>query len=62
VRRAHALLMLLFCGLSAVPLEVLFDRPAPGAADVVRERARAAEFVLDLVEATAANTKAGARQ
>jgi len=52
VRRAHALLMLLFWGLSSVPLEVLFGREGPGEADVVRERARAAEFVLDLVEAT----------
>ena len=62
VRRAHALLMLLFWGLSSVPLEVLFGREGPGAADVVRERARAAEFVLDLVEATSPSTtlRAGA--
>jgi len=54
VRRAHALLMLLFAGLSAVPIEVLYGMPAPGAADVVAERAAAATFVLDLVDATAA--------
>lgn len=53
VRRADALLVLVFGGPSAVPLEVLFGLPAPGAADVVRERALAAEFVLDLVDATA---------
>jgi hypothetical protein len=52
VRRVQALLMLLFAGLSAVPVEVLYGLPAPGAADVVRERAAAATFVLDLVDAT----------
>jgi hypothetical protein len=52
LRRTHALLMLLFFGLSAVPLEVLFGLPAPGSAAVVRERAQAATFVLDLVDAT----------
>jgi hypothetical protein len=56
VRRQHALLMLLFAGLSAVPLEVLYGLPAPGAAEVVRERAAAAAFVLDLVDATGAST------
>jgi len=52
VRRAHALLMLLFWGLSSVPLELAFGMPGPGSAAVVRERARAATFVLDLVDAT----------
>ena len=52
VRRQHALLMLLFAGLSAVPLEVLYGLPAPGAGAVVRERAAAASFILDLVDAT----------
>ncbi|WP_181033507.1 phosphotransferase [Arthrobacter sp. SX1312] len=52
LRRTHALLMVLFYGLSAVPLEVLFGLPAPGSADVVRERARAASFVLDLLDST----------
>ena len=51
VRRQHALLMLLFAG-SAVPLEVLHGRPAPGAEAVVRERPAAASFILDLVDAT----------
>jgi hypothetical protein len=52
VRRAHALVMLLFWGVAAVPLEILFGAPAPPAA-VFRERADAARFVLDLVDATA---------
>lgn len=51
--RAHALLMLLFAGLTAVPVELLFGAPPPGDADVLRGRAAAAEHVLDLVEATA---------
>jgi hypothetical protein len=52
VRRSHALLMLLFNGLSAVPLEVLYGMPTPGGPHTVRQRAEAAEFVLDLVDAT----------
>jgi hypothetical protein len=52
LRRTHALVMLMFFGLSAVPLEVLFGLPAPGSGTVVRERAEAATFVLDLVEST----------
>jgi hypothetical protein len=52
VRRAHALLMLLFCGLTAVPLEVVLGMPVPGPVAVIRERAQAARFVLDLVDAT----------
>ncbi|MBG6224809.1 hypothetical protein IWX63_001371 [Arthrobacter sp. CAN_A2] len=52
LRRTHALLMLVFFGFTAVPLEVLFGSPAPGSAAVVRERARAASFVLDLLDAT----------
>jgi len=52
LRRVHAMLMLMYFGLSAVPLEVLFGAPAPGSAAVVRERARAATFVLDLLDST----------
>ena len=52
VRRAHALVMLIFCGLSAPPIEVLFGGPSPGGLDVVRQRAAAARFVLDLVDDT----------
>ena len=53
VRRVHALLMLLFAGLTAVPIELLFGRGAPGGVEVVRERAAAAEHVLDLVDTSA---------
>lgn len=52
VRRVHALLMLLFWGLSAVPPEVLYGLSAPGTLRVARERAQATTFVLDLVEST----------
>jgi hypothetical protein len=52
LRRTHALLMLMFFGFTAVPLEVLFGAPAPGSATALRERARAASFVLDLVDST----------
>lgn len=54
IRRTHALLMLLFAGLTAVPIELLFERPPPGDAHVLRGRAAAAEHVLDLVDATTA--------
>jgi hypothetical protein len=53
VRRAHALVMLLFVGLSAAPVEVLFGMPAPGGPELLRGRADAARFVLDLVDNTA---------
>lgn len=56
VRRYHALLMLLFGGLSAVPLEVAYGMPGPGGPEVVRGRAHAARFILDLVDATAPKT------
>jgi hypothetical protein len=51
VRRAHALTMLLFWGLSAVPIEIMFGAPPPPP-DAFVERARAARFVLDLVDAS----------
>lgn len=50
VRRSHALLMLLFGGLSAVPIEVLHGAAPPS--QVVQERAEAAAFMLDLVDVT----------
>jgi hypothetical protein len=56
VRRAHALTMLLFWGLSAVPLEIMFGAPPPPP-DVFAERARAARFVLDLVDSTAPHSQ-----
>ena len=34
------------------PLELLFGMPVPGAADGARQRAAAANYLLDLVEAT----------
>jgi hypothetical protein len=52
LRRGHALLMLLFAGLTAVPIELLFGGQPPGDVDVVRGRAAAAEHVLDLVQST----------
>jgi len=51
VRRAHALTMLLFWGLSAVPLEVMFGAPPPPP-EVFTQRAHAARFVFDLVDAS----------
>ena len=54
VRRVHALLMLLFAGLTAVPIELLFGVRAPGDVEVIRGRAAAAEHILDLVQTTAA--------
>ncbi len=53
VRRASALVMLLFVGLSAAPVEILFGMPAPGGPELLRGRAQAARFVLDLVDRTA---------
>jgi hypothetical protein len=51
--RAHALLALLFAGLSAVPFERLGDPVTDELVRVARERAAAARFLLDLVDATA---------
>ncbi len=54
VRRAHALQMLLFSGLSALPFEHLDAPPTPQLHDVAQHRgARSATFILDLVDATA---------
>ena len=52
VRRSHALLMLEFSGLSAIPFELLDGPPSPEAVRIARERAVAARFILDLVDAT----------
>jgi hypothetical protein len=54
VGRAHALLALLFTGLSAVPFEHLGEPVTDELLRVARERAAAARFLLDLVDATAA--------
>jgi hypothetical protein len=52
VQRAHALQSLLFCGLSAVPLDHLGAPPTPELHRLTRERAQLATFLLDLVDAT----------
>ncbi|MDP9219087.1 MAG: aminoglycoside phosphotransferase family protein [Actinomycetota bacterium] len=53
VRRAHALQMLIYSGLSAIPVEHLGERPTPELHRIGAERAAAARFMLDLVDATA---------
>lgn len=53
LRRAHALLMLEFAGLSSVPFELLEGPPTDDAIRIATERAAAARFILDLVAATA---------
>lgn len=52
VQRSHALLVLLFAGLSAVPLDLLGGPPTDETVRVARERALAARFILDLVAST----------
>ena len=54
VGRAHALLALLFSGLSAIPFEHLGEPVTDELMRVARERAAAAGFLLDLVDSTAA--------
>ncbi len=53
VRRAHALLMLIFSGASAIPIEHLASPPTPELHRITAERAASARFMLDLVDATA---------
>jgi len=53
VERGQALGMLLFAGLPSLPFELLDAPPTPTAVEISRQRAAAARFVLDLVEATA---------
>jgi len=53
VRRAHSLLMLIFSGMSAIPGEHLDSPPTPELRRIAAERATAARFMLDLVDATA---------
>ena len=52
VRRTHALLMLIFSGISAIPAEHLGSAPTPELLRISAERAAAARFMLDLVDAT----------
>ena len=50
LRRAHALHLALFNGLSALPLEHLSEDPTPALATIFAERAGLAEFSLQLLE------------
>jgi hypothetical protein len=52
VRRAHAIQMLEYSGLSAIPFELLDGEPTDETMRVSRERAAAAAFCLDLLDAT----------
>jgi Phosphotransferase enzyme family len=53
VRRAHALQLLIFTGLSALPFDLLDAEPTPELHRVAEHRAAIARFSLDLVDATA---------
>ena len=53
VRRAHALQLLIFTGLSALPFDLLDAEPTPELHRVAGHRAAIARFSLDLVDATA---------
>ncbi|MET1060849.1 MAG: phosphotransferase [Nocardioides sp.] len=52
VRRAHALHLLIFTGLSTLPFEHLDQAPTEDLATMARERAAIARFSLELVDAT----------
>lgn len=52
IQRAHALMMLLYAGLSALPFEHLPHQPTPELHRVAAERAAMARFILDQVDAT----------
>ena len=52
VRRAHALQLLIFTGLSTLPFEYLGEPPTPEAHAMAAERAAIARFSLDLVDST----------
>ncbi|WP_183092297.1 aminoglycoside phosphotransferase family protein [Nocardioides stalactiti] len=52
VARSHALTLLLYTGLSSLPVEVLGQDPTPAVRDLVAARAEIARFSLDLVDAT----------
>ena len=53
VRRAHALHLLLFSGLSSVPFDLLDQEPTPQLRGVAASRAEIGRFSLDLLDATA---------
>jgi aminoglycoside/choline kinase family phosphotransferase len=52
VRRAHALQLMVFTGLSTLPFEHLGEPPTPELHAVAAERAAIARFSLDLVDST----------
>lgn len=52
VRRAHALHLMVFSGLSTLPLEHLGEEPTPELHAMAAERALIARFALDLLDAT----------
>jgi hypothetical protein len=53
VRRAHALQLLLFTGLSTLPFEHLEKAPTPELHQIAAERAKIARFSLDLLDQSA---------
>jgi hypothetical protein len=52
VRRAHALQLLVFSGLSAIPFEVLEEEPTDELRAMAATRAAIARYSLDLVDQT----------
>jgi hypothetical protein len=52
VRRAHALQLLIFTGISMLPMEFLEAEPTPELVEMSQERAAIARYSLDLVDAT----------
>lgn len=52
VHRAHALQMLIFCGLSCLPIELLDQPPSDELSRIARVRADLATYCLDLVDST----------
>jgi thiamine kinase-like enzyme len=55
VRRAHALQLLLFTGLSSVPVEFFDAPPTPALERLAADRAEVAAYSLDLVGASGAS-------
>ncbi|MDQ4051933.1 MAG: hypothetical protein M3237_04415 [Actinomycetota bacterium] len=52
VARSHALQLLIFTGLSTLPVELLDEPPTPRVEELAASRAALARFSLDLVQAT----------
>ncbi|MCW2846963.1 MAG: hypothetical protein JWR90_937 [Marmoricola sp.] len=53
VRRAHALQLMIFTGLSTLPFELLDQEPTPALHHAAAERAAIARYSLELLDATA---------